>query len=123
MAGGRGRSRWRSIGRGAACQVWAFLGAGLFNAPGSLGWVELLTRAPERAASFYTTVFGWSLSASEHYPQWGIDGADFGGMVRMDVADVEGCAATATDAGGGVRRAPGGRRALISAGAGRSSPR
>ncbi|RPF31347.1 VOC family protein [Streptomyces sp. TLI_185] len=107
---------------GAAFQLWqarAFPGAGLFNAPGSPGWVELLTRAPERAESFYTTVFGWSVSASEHYTQWGIDGADFGGMVRMNekfppevpphwlpyfaVADVD---ATATEAGGTVLMEP-----------------
>ena len=72
---------------GAAFQMWqarTFPGAGLFNAPGSLGWVELLTRAPERCLSFYTTVFRWSVNASEHYTQWGIDGADFGGMVQMD---------------------------------------
>ena len=37
---------------------------------------------PERAVSFYTTVFGWSVNSSEHYTQWGVDGADFGGMVH-----------------------------------------
>ncbi|MFG2253875.1 VOC family protein [Streptomyces mirabilis] len=71
---------------GAAFQLWqarAFAGAGLFNAPGALGWVELLTRAPDRAVEFYTTVFGWTVNASEHYTQWGIEGADFGGMVAM----------------------------------------
>lgn len=110
---------------GAAFQLWqarGFPGAGLFNAPGSLGRVELLTRAPERAESFCTTVFGWSVSASEHYPQWGIGGADFGGVVRMDekfppevpphwlpyfaVADVDASAATATEAGGTVLMEP-----------------
>ncbi|MFE2530294.1 VOC family protein [Streptomyces sp. NPDC059371] len=72
---------------GAAFQMWqarAFPGAGLFNAPGALGWVELLTRAPDRVTEFYTTVFGWTVKPSAHYPQWGIDGADFGGMVTMD---------------------------------------
>ena len=106
---------------GAAFHLWqaaAFPGAGLLNAPGSLGWVELLTRAPERAVEFYTTVFGWSVNASEHYTQWGIDGADFGGMVTMDdkfphevpahwlpyfaVEDVDAAAAAATGAGGAV---------------------
>jgi len=68
---------------GAAFQLWqprSFPGAGVFNAPGSLGWVELMTRSPERAVAFYTAVFGWSVNASEHYTQWGIDGDDFGGM-------------------------------------------
>ncbi|MDX2530578.1 VOC family protein [Streptomyces europaeiscabiei] len=72
---------------GAAFQLWqarSFPGAGLFNAPGALGWVELLTRAPERAKSFYTTVFGWSVNAGGHYTQWGLGGADFGGMITMD---------------------------------------
>jgi predicted enzyme related to lactoylglutathione lyase len=110
---------------GAAFQLWqarAFPGAGLFNAPGSLGWVELLTRSPERAVSFYTTVFGWTVHPSEHYTQWGIDGADFGGMMRMDdkfppevpphwlpyfaVADVDATAATVTGAGGTVLMEP-----------------
>lgn len=72
---------------GAVFQLWqagTFPGAGVFNVPGSLGWVELLTRAPQQAVSFYTTVFGWSVDASLRYPQWGVDGADFGGMVTMD---------------------------------------
>ncbi|MET7475205.1 VOC family protein [Streptomyces sp. NPDC005648] len=106
---------------GAVFQLWqarAFPGAGVFNAPGSLGWVELLTRAPERAVEFYTTVFGWSVASSAHYTRWGIDGADFGGMVRMDekfphevpphwlpyfaVADVDASAARAAEASGTV---------------------
>lgn len=110
---------------GAAFQLWqarAFPGAGLFNAPGSLGWVELMTREPERAVEFYTTVFGWSVNASERYTQWGIEGADFGGMVTMDdkfphevpahwlpyfaVADVDVTASDATQAGGTVLMEP-----------------
>ncbi|MFB6938835.1 VOC family protein [Streptomyces chartreusis] len=72
---------------GAVFQLWqarSFPGAGLLNAPGALGWVELMTRAPERAVEFYTTVFGWTVNASEHYTQWGIAGDDFGGMMDMD---------------------------------------
>ncbi|WNZ13815.1 VOC family protein [Streptomyces sp. 11x1] len=72
---------------GAAFQLWqarSFPGAGLFNAPGALGWVELLTRAPERAKSFYAAVFGWSVSSGGDYPRWDIDGARFGGMITMD---------------------------------------
>ncbi len=110
---------------GAAFQMWqarTFPGAGLFNAPGALGWVELLTRAPERSEVFYTTVFGWTVRPSEQYPQWGIDGADFGGMMTMDatfppevtphwlpyfaVADADATAATASDAGGTVLMEP-----------------
>ncbi|WP_262062812.1 VOC family protein [Streptomyces sp. STR69] len=110
---------------GAAFQMWqarAFPGAGLFNSPGALGWVELLTRAPERAEAFYTNVFGWTVRPSAHYPQWGIDGADFGGMMAMDdkfplevpphwlpyfaVADVHATAAATTAAGGTVLMEP-----------------
>ncbi|MET7853323.1 VOC family protein [Streptomyces avermitilis] len=110
---------------GAAFQLWqprAFPGAGLFNAPGSLGWVELLTRASEQVTAFYTTVFGWSVNAFEHYTQWGVDGADFGGMVTMDerfppevpsqwlpyfaVEDVDATAHDATEAGGSVLMEP-----------------
>ncbi|WP_149822948.1 VOC family protein [Streptomyces tailanensis] len=110
---------------GAAFQLWqarSFPGAGLFNAPGALGWVELLTRAPEQAKAFYTTVFGWSVSAAEHYTQWGIGGADFGGMITMDdkfphevpahwlpyfaVEDVDDTARIAAEAGGTMLMEP-----------------
>ncbi|MFE2048258.1 VOC family protein [Streptomyces sp. NPDC059459] len=110
---------------GAVFQLWqgrSFPGAGVFNAPGSLGWVELLTREPGRAADFYTTVFGWTVTTSDRYPQWGIEGADFGGMVTMDekfphevpahwlpyfaVADVDTAAAGTTGAGGTVLMPP-----------------
>ncbi|EFE70952.1 MULTISPECIES: VOC family protein [Streptomyces] len=82
-----GRSVVAADPSGALFQLWqpgAFPGAGLFNAPGSLGWVELLTRAPKEAVAFYTTVFGWSVGPSPRYPRWGVGGADFGGMVTMD---------------------------------------
>ncbi|GAA3201787.1 VOC family protein [Streptomyces virens] len=110
---------------GAVFQLWqagSFPGAGVFNVPGALGWVELLTRAPQQAVAFYTTVFGWSVTPSRRYPQWGLDGADFGGMVTMDdkfphevpshwlpyfaVADVDDAAATATRARGTVLMEP-----------------
>ncbi|WP_030242511.1 VOC family protein [Streptomyces sp. NRRL S-350] len=65
-------------------QARAFRGAGVFNEPGSLGWVELLTRDPAGATAFYPSVFGWSVAPSEHYTQWGLAGRDFGGMLAMD---------------------------------------
>lgn len=122
-----GMGRFASVAdpQGAGFHVWqakGFEGAGLLNEPGSLGWVELMSRRPERSVDFYTTVFGWSVNASEHYTQWGLDGADFGGMVTMDdkfppevpphwlpyfaVADVDASAATATEAGGTVLMEP-----------------
>lgn len=110
---------------GAVFQLWepgTFPGAGVFNAPGSLGWVELLTRAPEQAVAFYTTVFGWSVDPAQRYPQWGVEGADFGGMTTMDdkfphevpshwlpyfaAEDVDAAAATATQAQGTVLMEP-----------------
>ncbi|MEY9949649.1 VOC family protein [Kitasatospora sp. GAS1066B] len=72
---------------GAVFALWqprAFGGAAVFNQPGSLGWVELLTRDVPRATRFYPEVLDWSVTAGEWYTQWGIDGADFGGMMRMD---------------------------------------
>ncbi|MER6063012.1 VOC family protein [Streptomyces sp. NPDC001792] len=110
---------------GAAFQLWqarTFPGAGLFNAPGTLGWVELATRDTERARDFYTTVFAWSVNASDSYTQWGIDGDDFGGMSDMGdrfppevpphwlpyfaVDDVDATAEVAQRAGGVVVLAP-----------------
>ncbi|NGO06220.1 VOC family protein [Streptomyces sp. HC44] len=82
----RGRYAVAADPGGASFHLWqaqAFPGAGLFNAPGSLGWVELMTRDPEAVTAFYTTVFDWTVNASESYTQWGLEGADFGGMLEM----------------------------------------
>jgi predicted enzyme related to lactoylglutathione lyase len=110
---------------GAVFHVWqarAFTGAGLFHAPGALGWVELLTREPGRARDFYAAVFGWSAGGGERYPRWRVGGAEFGGMVTMDdkfphevpahwlpyfaVADVDTAAADATSGSGSVLMVP-----------------
>ncbi|MGC4945343.1 VOC family protein [Streptomyces sp. DT224] len=104
---------------GAVFSLWqgrGFAGADLFNAPGALGWAELLTREREEALAFYAEVFGWSVRASESYPQWGVGGEDFGGLLTMDGTfppevpphwlpyfsskDVDATAAAARDAGG-----------------------
>ncbi|MFD0313370.1 VOC family protein [Streptomyces flavalbus] len=110
---------------GAVFQLWQardFPGAGVFNAPGSLGWAELLTREPARATDFYPAVFGWTVHASRNYNQWGVDGRDFGGMVTMDekfppevpphwlpyfaVADVDAANADTVQAGGAALMDP-----------------
>lgn len=110
---------------GAVFHLWqarAFPGAGRFNAPGSLGWVELLSREPGRARDFYTAVFGWRVGGAERYPRWSVGGADFGGMVTMDdkfphevpahwlpyfvVADVDEAAADTTSGSGTVLMTP-----------------
>ncbi|MFE4515954.1 VOC family protein [Kitasatospora sp. NPDC056783] len=121
---------------GAVFILWqgrAFKGAGVFNEPGSLGWAELLTRDPDGALAFYPAVFGWSVAPSEHYPQWGLDGQDFGGMLTMDdrfppqvpphwlpyfaVADVDNTVSRATALDGDVLMPatglPGGRRIAV----------
>ncbi|MGW6912403.1 VOC family protein [Kitasatospora sp. NPDC054939] len=72
---------------GAVFALWqgrSLAGAGVFNAPGALGWVELLTRDPEGAKAFYPAVLGWTVNPSEGYTQWGLAGLDFGGMLAMD---------------------------------------
>lgn len=110
---------------GAAFQLWqarSFPGAGLLNAPGALGWVELATRDTARARDFYTTVFDWSAESSEWYTEWALDGAEFGGMADMGdrfppevpahwmpyfaVADVDATADVAAQAGGTVVMPP-----------------
>ncbi|MER6995618.1 VOC family protein [Streptomyces sp. NPDC000410] len=110
---------------GAVFSLWQarrFAGAELLNAPGALGWAELLTRDPAQAKRFYPEVFGWSVRSSEQYTQWGIGGEDFGGMAKMDerfppevpahwmpyfeVTDVDMTARAATGAGGGVLMEP-----------------
>lgn len=110
---------------GAVLSLWqarSFAGAGVFNDPGALGWAELLTRDTEGSKAFYTAVFGWSVNAGESYTQWGVDGADFGGMLGMGeqfpahlpphwlpyfaVADVDVTASRAAALGGEVVMAP-----------------
>ncbi|MFD9497918.1 VOC family protein [Streptomyces sp. NPDC060035] len=104
---------------GAVFSLWqarSFAGAGRLGEPGTLGWAELRTPDPSGALAFYPSVFGWTVNASEHYTQWGVNGADFGGMTAMGkddgpetpphwlpyfaVTEVETTAATALGAGG-----------------------
>ncbi|WP_437089807.1 VOC family protein [Streptomyces sp. enrichment culture] len=116
---------------GAVFQLWqagAFAGVAPPGVPGSLGWAELLTRAPERAADFYAAVLGWRLggsgtsSASGGSARWSVGGTEFGSLVTMDdkfphevpahwlpyfaVADVDRAAADATGGHGTVLMLP-----------------
>ncbi|MEV4611299.1 VOC family protein [Kitasatospora sp. NPDC049258] len=71
---------------GAVFSLWqarAFDGQAVADEPGSLGWVELTTRAVHQSKEFYPRVFGWSVTVGEMYTQWGIAGRDFGGMADM----------------------------------------
>ncbi|GAA1990283.1 VOC family protein [Kitasatospora viridis] len=82
-----GRSAVVADPSGAPFGLWQareFAGAAVLNEPNSLGWVELHTRDVAACTAFYPKVFGWSVDASEHYTQWGLGGADFGGMARID---------------------------------------
>ncbi|MFF2042100.1 VOC family protein [Kitasatospora sp. NPDC058170] len=72
---------------GAVFGLWqgrTLAGVEVLNAPGALGWVELLTRDPSGATAFYPAVLGWTVNPSEVYTQWGLAGLDFGGMLVMD---------------------------------------
>lgn len=110
---------------GAVFSLWqarAFAGASRFGEPGTLGWAELRTPDPAGALAFYPAVFGWTGNASEQYTHWGVNGADFGGMMAMGegegleapphwlpyfaVTDVETVAGTARTAGGGTLMPP-----------------
>ncbi|WP_346771945.1 VOC family protein [Streptomyces sp. JH14] len=105
----------------------------MLNDPGSLGWVEPVTREAAPALAFYPAVFGWTVTASNTYPQWGVNGTAFGGMPASDemlppeappnwlpyfaVADVDTTAATAQSAGGEMimppTTLPGGRQIAV----------
>ncbi|MEU3654080.1 VOC family protein [Streptomyces sp. NPDC032161] len=111
---------------GAVFSLWqarAFAGFERLNAPGALGWVELITHEAEPALAFYPEVLGWAVNtASEKNPRWSLAGKDFGGLVVMDdafaayrsanwlpyfgVADVDTAAATAQGAGGELLAPP-----------------
>ncbi|MFI9326716.1 VOC family protein [Kitasatospora sp. NPDC052868] len=65
-------------------QGYSLAGTEVLNAPGALGWVELLTRDAAGATAFYPAVLGWTVNPSESYTQWGLAGLDFGGMLVMD---------------------------------------
>ncbi|MGC5341644.1 VOC family protein [Streptomyces sp. DT24] len=110
---------------GAVFSLWqahAFHGAELLNAPGTMGWVELVTHQADRARTFYPTVFGWTDHTSQGYVQWSKDGSHFGGLREMAadmppeepahwlpyfvVPNVDSTAATAQSGGGDVLLQP-----------------
>lgn len=72
---------------GAVFGLWrgrSLVGAEVLDAPGALGWVELLTRDAEGAVRFYPEVLDWTVDPSPSYTRWGLAGLDFGGMLVMD---------------------------------------
>lgn len=71
---------------GAVFQTWeprGFSGTPVFGRTNALGWVELETSDTAGAVTFYTALYGWGVSSSEFYTQWGLDGQDFGGMADL----------------------------------------
>jgi predicted enzyme related to lactoylglutathione lyase len=110
---------------GAPFGVWQageHIGAGIVNEPGALVWEDLRSPDPDRAASFYSGVFGWD---SQPMPEGGADYRTFslggtdvaiggmGGMAGHDdvpphwlvyfaVADFDAATAAAESGGGQV---------------------
>jgi predicted enzyme related to lactoylglutathione lyase len=77
-------------GDGSFFSVWQagnHQGAELVNEPGSFCWNELVTRDPQAAARFYTTVFGWTPKPTEMdgmtYTEWLVDDKSIAGMIEM----------------------------------------
>lgn len=54
---------------------------------GGVCWVELLTRDPSKAESFYTAAFGWKAETEDYegteYTTFELEGEDVAGMMRM----------------------------------------
>ena len=95
--------------------------------PSSFIWYELMTRDVDAAIRFYSAVIGWTAQDSGtpgmDYRQWTIGGEMIGGLMAipeeaaangmrptwlgyLDVADVDGCIAGLTAAGGSVHMPP-----------------
>jgi hypothetical protein len=111
---------------GAAFALWqprAFDGFASYNVPGGMCWAELHTDDTAGAERFYPGIFGWSVSREvEFYAQFGLGGADFGGLAALDpkqypeagphwlpyfaVQDVDATAEKAKQAGGSVVMGP-----------------
>jgi predicted enzyme related to lactoylglutathione lyase len=113
---------------GTGFAVWEpknMIGAEVLGEPGSLSWVELMTRDPEDAKRFYGAVLDWTGETSDiggaAYTLWRVAGHDRGvsGMMEMagdmwpadlpshwmpyfEVADCDATAARVTASGGRV---------------------
>ena len=117
----------------ALWQAGTSIGATLVNVPGALCLNQLNTSDPERAATFYTDVFGWRIEqvGTDPMPYWGIwNGPGLnGGMMALPpnvpashwllyfaTEDVDAVAARAGELGGHIQippmAVPGGRIAV-----------
>jgi predicted enzyme related to lactoylglutathione lyase len=75
---------------GAVFSIWQakqHKGAGLVNAPGSLCWNELMTPDTNKAADFYTDLFGWGKDVQNfgpmEYIMFNIGGRPTAGMLQI----------------------------------------
>jgi len=89
-AGENGRMAVIEDPTGAVFSVWepkGNPGVGVVNEPGSFCWQELYTRDPERAADFYSGLFGWKREARHmdfgDYVIFEQSGTMMAGMMRI----------------------------------------
>jgi len=76
---------------GAVFALWQanrHAGAGVVNEPGAFCWQELQTNDTEKAAAFYTGLFGWTAKTEPGggelaYTEWKADGTSRGGMMKI----------------------------------------
>lgn len=119
--------RWALLSdpTGAAFSLWQagkFAGFGVVEEPNTFAWIDLATRDRAAALKFYRDVFGWEVTDDPAYPQVGLDGKQFGGVMDMGdmfpdempahwnpfflVTDVDAVADKAKQLGGGVLHGP-----------------
>jgi predicted enzyme related to lactoylglutathione lyase len=87
-----GRMAFFADPTGAFVGVWQagdHTGAELVGEPGTLGWSELTTRAPDDAAAFYSEVLGmqaapWENAGDTPYSVFKVDGEMVGGLMQLD---------------------------------------
>ena len=65
-------------------------GAGVMSEPGSLSWMELMTKDPKAATAFYSAVLPWTAKVSPEYTEWQVGKQAAGGMMEMKGAHFEG---------------------------------
>jgi uncharacterized protein len=71
---------------GAVFAVWEARrhpGLGIVDEPGAFCWAELLTRDKQKAAAFYTGLFGWDTKGDPRYTEWTQGKESIGGMMEI----------------------------------------
>lgn len=109
----------------ACYQAKTHMGLGVVAEPGAVAWCELATRAPDRVAEFYSSLFGWEArppaTPGAACATWHVRGQSVGGMaelpadrgdttphwaVHFQVTDADAAAARARELGGTVLHGP-----------------